>query len=178
MFPTRRSLLLLLTTTVLALAQDDFSRRLTPEERKASGLDRLSPEQIAVLDALVQRDRQKSDGPVAVQPAAASVAPAAAPAAPPEVENKPDQKRRLFGLPVKEEMESITGTLVGEYRGWSGSTVFRLADGQVWVQSNTNDTFYVAPQQNPKVKIEKSKFGGYKLTVEGSSVWVRVRRLQ
>ena len=174
------ALALMLTTATLAFAQDDFSRRLTPEERKAAGLDRLSPTQIAALDALVQRDRQGLPAPVPAQ-AAPVPPPAAAPvtrAAPPPAETKPEQKKSSFGLPAKDEVDTITGTLVGEYRGWNGYTIFRLEDGQTWVQTDHLDRHEATLRQNPRVKITKAAFGDYKLTVEGNPMWVRVRRVQ
>lgn len=162
------------------LAQEEFSRRLTPQERKAAGLDRLSREQLAVLDALVQRERQGGPAPVANLPAPAPApeAPPVARATPTAAASKPEQKTRLFGLPAKEEVKAVTGTLVGEFRGWTGYTEFRLADGQVWVQTDHDDRREVTPRTNPQVKIEQAVFGDYKLTVEGSRIWVRVRRVQ
>ena len=171
---------LIVTAATLTFAQENFSRRLTSDERKAAGMDLLSREQIAVLDALVQRDRQRPSTPIAVP--AAPVAPQEAPAltrtAPQPAGPRPEQTSRLFGLPAKDEGKMISGTLVGEYRGWTGNTTFRLEDGQVWVQTDHNDSHTVTPRQNPRVKIETAVFGDYKLTVEGSSLWVRVRRLQ
>ena len=169
---------LCLLASVPAAGQDRFSQRLTPEERKAAGLDQLTAEQIASLDALVQRERQAPVGakkPAAVQPAAqpATTAVATEPA-----KSSPQKKSRLFGLPAADEENTITGTLVGEYRGWTGQTIFRLADGQIWVQEDHNDIYSVPPRQNPSVRIEKSAIGGYKLTVEGERMWVRVRRVQ
>ena len=179
---------LILTTAATACAQEEFSRRLTPQERKAAGLDRLSREQLATLDALILRDRQggapavavtPSAAPAAVRPAPAPIAEPATPrAAQPTDEAKPEQKKRLFGLPARDEVAAITGTLSGEFRGWNGNTRFQLEDGQVWVQTDHADTREFTPQQNVRVKIAAAVFGDYKLTVEGSRIWVRVKRLE
>ena len=184
MLPSLRILALVLTTALTALAQEDFSRRLTPQERKAAGLDQLSPKQIAALDALVKRDREGRPAPMAAPPTAVTTSvatPAEKPAeriAPPPADNKPEPKKRLFGLPANDDVNAITGVLVGEFRGWNGQTRFRLEDGQVWVQTDHTDIRAFTPRQNARVKIEKAVFGDYKLTVEGSPIWVRVRRME
>ena len=177
-----RILALGLLSAGLAFAQSKFSERLTLDERRAAGLDQLSEAQVAALDALVARDARGAVSASKMAPAAN--APAAkskmdAPAAAAEPARAPAEKKtRAFGLPAKEDVSAITGTLVGEYRGWNGSTIFRLEDGQMWVQADRTDVREIAPRQNVRVKIEKSMFGGFKLTAEGDPMWVRVRRVQ
>lgn len=169
---TARFFLLAILTAGFVQAEERFSQRLTAEERKAAGLDQLTPEQLAVLDSLVQRTgrparvergTEKSDKPGAVT-----------------ADAKSESKRRLFGLPVREreQEEAITARLIGTYRGWDAGTVFRLDDGQVWVLVDPNDRYRTEPRQAPRVKIVKSGIGGYKLTVEDDPMWVRVRRVQ
>lgn len=170
----------------LAFAQSKFSDRLTAEERRAAGLDLLTPAQIEALDALVARENRPA-GAAAKAPAASKATSkassgkvaAAAPAPAMDVaEASAEKKTRTFGLPEKENVSAVTGTLLGEYRGWNGNTIFRLEDGQIWMQTDRTDTHEASPRQNVRVKIEKSMFGGYKLTAEGDPMWVRVRRVQ
>ncbi len=166
------------------LAQDRFSERLTTEERAAAGLDQLTPAQLATLDALVKKDHDRAatvTAPAAPAPAANAPAAAvvdAAQAETPSARSDAPAKRRHFGLPVRDETNAITGVLAGEFNGWHGATVFRLQDGQIWVQEDKTDVYDATPRENPKVSISKSMFGGYKLSVEGVPGWVRVRRIQ
>ncbi len=55
----KRALLpvLFLALCTVGLAQSRFTERLTPEERSRAGLDHLTPEQLAALDALVKHDQ-------------------------------------------------------------------------------------------------------------------------
>lgn len=166
------------------LAQDRFSERLTTEERAAAGLYQLTPAQLATLDALVKKDHDRA----ATLPTAAATAPTATAPETPVANTTPAEtasprpdapaKRRHFGLPVRDETNAIAGVLDGEFNGWHGATVFRLQDGQVWVQEDKTDVYDATPRANPKVNISKSMFGGYKLSVEGVPGWVRVRRIQ
>ncbi|MBI5770703.1 MAG: hypothetical protein HZA93_23195 [Verrucomicrobia bacterium] len=169
----------------LAFAQSKFSERLTAEERRAVGLDLLTPAQVEALDALVAREN-RAGGATAKAPAvsksttkATAAKPATAQTTVAEAAEGPAEKKtRAFGLPEKENVNAITGTLLGEFRGWNGNTIFRLEDGQIWMQTDRTDTHQTSPRQNVRVKIEKSMFGGYKLTAEGDPMWVRVRRVQ
>ncbi len=63
----------------VALAAEPFSRQVTPEQFRAAGLEKLSPKELARLDALVQDYRAAPVG--RETPAPQSVAKAAAPPA-------------------------------------------------------------------------------------------------
>ena len=64
----------------VALAAEPFSRQVTPEQFRAAGLEKLSPEELARLDALVQGYRVAPSGreTPAPRPVAKAPAPAAA----------------------------------------------------------------------------------------------------
>ena len=72
--------------------------------------------------------------------------------------------------------ERITSRHVGEFRGWSGETVFHLENGQVWRQAQTGRMHWVA--DSPLITIRGTPIGTYWLTVEGVNAQIRVRRLQ
>jgi hypothetical protein len=74
---------------------------------------------------------------------------------------------------VVEEIESI---IPGEFRGWTGKTVFRLANGQVWEQKSGGK--FVTKKQNPVVVIKKGAFGAYYLRVKGFGSKCRVERIR
>jgi len=82
---------------------------------------------------------------------------------------------RLFGDSVATpEIDSIETTLQSASQPSEGRWVFRLADGSVWRQIDSDPVrFQNRPGQN--VRVRKASLGSFMLTV-GSSRAVRVRR--
>ncbi|WOJ92366.1 hypothetical protein R0135_11280 [Congregibacter variabilis] len=58
----------------------------------------------------------------------------------------------------------IETTISGEFSGWTGKTIFRLENGQVWKQRLSGRYAYRGPA-NPKVRITKNWVGFYMLTL-------------
>ncbi len=84
-----------------------------------------------------------------------------------------------FGLErkiIRESADSIVSTIVGEFKGWRGKTLFNLANGQVWKQSNSGTFVYQA--FDPEVTISRGAFGAYYLKVTGKNKTVLVRRIK
>jgi hypothetical protein len=65
--------------------------------------------------------------------------------------------------------------IAGEFEGWSGGTVFRLRNGQIWQQSSASITRYHA--DTPGVLIYRSGVG-HKMKVEGVDQTISVRRVK
>ncbi len=59
---------------------------------------------------------------------------------------------------------NIESNIDGEYRGWSGDTIYRLINGQVWRQSADHYHYHYA--YAPKVVIYPSA-GGFRMHVDG-----------
>lgn len=115
---------------------------------------------------------------------APAAAPAAAPAppteAPPPRTTAPaaedfgaEQTRRA---PDKSGPNSIRTTIEGYFEGFTGGTEIRLANGQLWIQ--TDAARLPVKMRDPEVVIEKGFFGGYRLSVEGLNRSIRVRRVE
>jgi hypothetical protein len=64
----------------------------------------------------------------------------------------------------------------GEFSGWSGNTLFRLENGQVWKQAQSGRSSYRAA--HPVVTIKRTALGSYRLLVEGSDESIRVERVK
>jgi len=79
-----------------------------------------------------------------------------------------------------ERTDSIEARLVGDFTGWSGDTVFRLDNGQVWQQARNYIRSYTPrePMREPLVIISKGLFGSYDLRVEGVKRVVQVKRIE
>jgi hypothetical protein len=150
----------------LSAAEAGFWEQLGPDERRAAGVDRLTPEQQAALDRLVGRFAR--EGATQVRE---------------EVKRdlKAEQKVReeaRAGLPVDEKNVAVHSRIAGKFEGWSGHTVFRLENGQVWVQTNSGDSRWVPMVENPEVEIRPAGLGGWKLFLVKEGFWLHVRRVK
>jgi hypothetical protein len=121
---------------------------------------------LACYDALAAQ-------PVPAAPAspAAAAAPAAAKPAVDPVAGFGFENR----LPA-EAPDTITSHLPGRFEGWGGTTMFRLANGQVWQVIDGSSAFYWL--ENPKVTLRRAMMGTFFLEIEGAARAPRVKRLQ
>lgn len=137
-----------------------------------TGLDKLSPEELAAFNAWLA-----SYGKAAAVPQAAAV-PAPAPAAPvsaPPAATPGNFGKEMLSSEALGEPERIETRILGTFTGWTGETVFKLENGQVWKQS-ASGTFETR-LENPAVVIKKLGFG-YLLSLPGHGASVFVRRVQ
>lgn len=159
-----RRLLPLLGLAGALVAAEPFSRSLAPADFAAAGLGRLTPEELARLDAFI---------------AARTAPPAAAPlpAAPPSAAARPAPSpvRRTTPAVVEEE-ESFESRLTGEFRGWEPRTVFALENGQRW-QETGGTTYAGPPLAAPAVRIRAGALGAYWMRIDGVPREVKVRRV-
>lgn len=75
---------------------------------------------------------------------------------------------------AKAEAE-IVSNIKGDFTGWTGETVFRLENGQIWRQRLSGRYKYSGPP-NPEVRISRNFMGFYKMTVTdtGKSIGVKL----
>lgn len=135
-----------------------LEERMTGREFTETGLNKLSPEELAALNRWI-RDRSIVRYE---NPAQGSSVPSTPGEAPPI-----DRMAR----------EAFRTRIVGEFSGWSGDTVFRLENGMVWRQDES-DRFRLQPVDSPMVTISPGLFGSWRLTVEGHNRAVRVERIE
>ena len=69
----------------------------------------------------------------------------------------------------------IESRIDGEFKGWEGETIFKLANGQIWQQASYAYTYSYA--YSPAVIIFRTA-SGYQMQVEGVSGRIAVRRLK
>lgn len=171
----------------VAASAGEFARSLTPEKMQAAGLAKLTPGELAELEALVELYKA---GALAK---AAAVAPAAAPpttpvaaAEPSETKTKklmPDWVGALITLKRAENQpatksQALESRIAGEFKGWSGRTNFKLENGQVWTQVNNDSYPYTPALKSPKVKIFPATFGTFWLEIEDVGQRCRVKPLR
>lgn len=111
------------SATCAAETQPAIEQLLSAEERQATGLDTLTPEQLALLNRLL---REKA------RPAASAAAAPQGIAPPVE-----DDGSRVSGatpqvVPMDLEIRTIRSRLRGRIEGWAPGSEFRLDNGQTW----------------------------------------------
>lgn len=167
---------LLLQTASACLARTGgFLSTLTADQKEKLGLSHLSPEQQQALDKAIEAYRSKSEA-IAVTAAKEEAVAEYKKAEEPSV-----IKRALDIFRTKQEeerQERFTALILGEFRGWTGRTVFRLDNGQIWRQA-ASDTYVPKPQTDVQVAVYKSKSGYWRLRIlDDVGAWVTVERLK
>jgi hypothetical protein len=170
----------------------DFTKTMTPEERRAAGLERLTPEELARLKAAVER--YKSGEVTAVAQAAeqkveavkqdaekrVAAAEARVKAAPPQPSERsgPSWLRALVTLQKAEEQpdaqEALESRIAGDFKGWRRGTMFDLENGQRWQHVDGED-YVTPPTPSPRVTIKPGAFGTFWMQIEGVKPRVRVK---
>ena len=166
-------LLCLLPVVALAAAPgaEGFSRRLSPEDFRAAGLDKLSPAERDRLDALVEARHGSGTRRVeAAEPAPASARGVAAPAA------SARDTRVVVAPGAKVEYAAIETRLTGRFTGWEPRGVFSLENGQRWREAN-GTTYVTPPLESPKVRITAGALGAFWMEIEGVRIRVKVVRV-
>lgn len=175
-----------LSLTGVAAEFRGLEREMSPEDRARTGVDRLSAEQRAALDAwLKQRlDASAVASPAAAPATATATAPAPAPAAPAAATAPSAAAARAALSDVSQigfshytgEREEFSARIVGSFRGWTGRTLFRLDNGQVWQQSESGS--YEISLDSPEVRLRPKAMGSWMLVLKHNNRGVRVRRVE
>lgn len=169
--------------------EGDFTKTMTAAELTKTGLEKLSPAELAQLKSVVERYKagaveivqQQAETKVAAAETKAAVAEAKAQQA--EQTHAPDPKkpswlRALITLeksaadPSKDT--AVESRFAGNFTGWSGKTIFRLENGQVWQQVNAG-SYDTQPVPSPHVRIYPAKVSGFWMEIDGVNPRVRVK---
>jgi hypothetical protein len=116
-----------------------IQQMMTPEEFRAAGLNKLSPDELQKLDAWLQGYRQVTE-----QKATARAA---------KVE--------------RTKMDLLVSRVDGTFNGLTGRTVIRLEDGTVWKQANADDRYRAKITDHPAAAVIHGVFG-YKMQIQGT----------
>lgn len=144
---------------------EQIEKSMTPAEFKAAGLEKLSSEELAALNAWLNRDRTeivRQAKQEAKQEATEEV-----------------KRERATGLdnPGNVARVPVTSKVLGEFIGWRGNTAFELENGQVWVQAESGEMI-AKKRQGVTVTIKPGMMGSWFLKAEGYNSTVRVRRIK
>jgi hypothetical protein len=163
---------------------------LSPEEFRRAGLQKLTEAELEFLSSRLLPDATATTPTAPVATALSPPAPRPAPekkAMVPMVEGAPEpflgeaafgQETQLRDAIEKTHRipESITSRIAGRFRGWTGSTVFHLENGQVWQQIDGSS--FSVNLENPTMVIRKGLFGVFYLNVKGYGSSIKVKRLR
>lgn len=142
-----------------AFAQQRIEAQMTPEQFKAAGLDKLSADELANLNAWL-------NGTIEAESEKAAKT----------AEDKVKQEARgffSFG-----STEPIVSTLDGEFRGFGRGRHYRLANGQEWEQVDDASLAGVR-LASPEVRITPSVMGNvWYMAVKGYNTRAKVQRVK
>lgn len=159
------ALFLMMTGAPVWAQQNDeapIEERMTPTERRATGINKLTPEELEALNAWLA-----DQGIIVVKQA------------PAEPADRRGFRQRIADVFSDEGEQDtvITSRLVGTFDGWDGETVFELENGMVWRQAETN-LYTVRPVNNPEVVIRQGLFDRWRLQVKGYNKRLTVERVK
>ena len=159
---------------------------MSPEERQKSGVDTLTAEQRQFLSEWLLENYTRNPAKVVSSPATApDTSPqqaASNEATADTIEAEIDRRvaARLADNRASEKKpasdSSFEARLTGNFTGWSGKTVFRLDDGQVWRQRSAAN--YRHRGTDMRVKFKKNWMGGWEMTVVSSRKTVLVSKVK
>jgi hypothetical protein len=157
-------IILVCTFTPSLFAQQAFSsleEQMTGKEFNATGLDKLTPDELAALNEWIRgRSLATLDEAKPASPTGSG-------------DGRGFENQRISDM----DRAPITSRIVGKFTGWDGQTTFKLENGMIWEQAD-KDKFYIREVENPVVTIEPGAFKTWRLSVEGYASVCRVERIQ
>ncbi|MFC3552348.1 hypothetical protein ACFOLC_15185 [Lysobacter cavernae] len=150
----------LLFASPQSLAQQQaIERQMTPEQFQAAGLDRLSPQQLANLNAWL-------NGKLDVETTKAAQA----------AKKKVEEENRGFATFGSDE--PIQARIVGEFRGFGEGRSYTLDNGQIWRQRD-QAKLHGPRLTDPQVTITPSIIGSiWYMKVQGFNTRTEVTRIK
>ena len=113
---------------------------MSPAEFNASGLNKLSADELQRLDAWLQGYRQVTEQAA---------------------------EKKATARASRTKMDLIVSRVDGQFNGLMGRTIIRLEDGTVWKQANADDRYRAKVTDHPAAAVIHGVFG-YKMRIEGT----------
>ena len=179
--------MMIFTGLALASEPDNIESAMSAEERVKSGVDTLTAEQRQFLNNWLKEhyDRRTESVVTRTTPdkqSASTEQPAKLEATPEAIVAEVD-RRVAAKLADKRESEktkqsdsNFEARLTSDFTGWTGKTIFKLDNGQVWRQRSSAN--YRHRGSDTRVKFKKNWMGGWEMTVVSSDKTVLVRKVQ
>ncbi|PYK26215.1 MAG: hypothetical protein DME59_08295 [Verrucomicrobia bacterium] len=122
---------------------EDIQQIMTPEEFKAAGLNKLSPDELARLNAWLQGYRQVTEQAA---------------------------EKKATARASRTKLDVLVSRVDGTFTGLTGGTIIRLEDGTVWKQANADDRYRSKVTDHPAAVVIHGVFG-YKMQLEGAQAF-------
>lgn len=164
--------LLLLACTPLAWAQQappltaNVEQQMSAEEFKSAGLDKLSKQELAALNAWLQQ-KVTVETNKAVETAVETA----------KEEGRKEVKEKNRGFFDFGSAEPIESSIVGEFKGFANGKQYTLANGQVWEQIEPASLAGVR-KTDPEVSIKPGLFNNWFMRIKGYNTAAKVRRVK
>ena len=157
-------LLLLAVSTATGKDFPGVEALMSEEEFAAAGLNKLTAEEREALNSWLLK-YTTDDVPVLVKEV-------------PELKEAVALQQAVAPKPVPEPEtdQPIVSSIVGKFKGWTGKTVFKLENGQVWKQRQSGR--YLKKLENPKVEISKNMLGFYMMEILETGKRIGVKRIR
>lgn len=146
----------LIATSAIAKEFSSVEEQMSSREFKSAGLEKLSPEELAALNAWIRTNQPT--GSTGMYDRAA------------------DDRKRI-GFDDSDARDDISSNIIGDFKGFGGGTILKLENGQVW-QVTGGELAGIKAISNPKVSIRPGLMGGWRLQVEGYNSIAKVKRIQ
>lgn len=140
----------------------NVEQQMSADEFKAAGLDKLSAQELAALNAWLQR---------AVAQETAKVAETA------KEEGRKEVKEKNRGFFAFGSAEPIVSSIAGEFNGFAKGRKYTLENGQVWEQIESASLAGVR-KTNPKVRITPGLLNNWYMKLDGYNTMAKVRRVE
>jgi len=122
---------------------EDIQQIMTPDEFKAAGLNKLSPDELTKLNAWLQGYRQVTEQAA---------------------------EKKATARASRTKLDVLVSRVDGTFNGLTGRTIIRLEDGTVWKQANADDRFRPKNTDHPAAVVIHGVFG-YKMQLEGTQAF-------
>lgn len=149
-----------------------LQERMTAQEFRTAGLDRLEPAELRALNNWLRsgsvEERPREPGTARTE----------------DWEAARDNPVAGFGLtpeaPASAELDQIRVQINDDaFDGWDGDDRFRLKNGQVWEQCGGSEgRLVMEPVENPGAVIERSLMSGFRLSIDGYNRKTQVCRIE
>ena len=181
------SFMMIFIGPALASESDNIESAMSAEERVKSGVDTLTAEQRQFLNNWLKENYGRRTESVVTrttpdEQSASTEQPAKSEATPEAIEAEVD-RRVAAKLADKRESEktkqsnsAFEARLTSDFTGWTGKTIFKLDNGQVWRQRSSAN--YRHRGSDRRVTFKKNWMGGWEMTVVSSGKTVLVREVQ
>ena len=140
----------------------NVEQQMSADEFKAAGLDKLSAQELAALNAWLQHK--------VVQETTKAVEVA-------KEEGRKEVKEKNRGFFDFGSNEAIESSIVGEFKGFGKGKKYTLQNGQVWEQIEPASLSGVR-KTDVSVKIKPGVLGNWFMKIDGYNTQAKVRRIK